>query len=196
MSFLKRFEINRTKKKLKALQQDRLNGQASDEALQKEIGLYHSLANTYKSLQGSKKFPFAREQALEALRVAASLDDVKAQYLLGKEMIDEAKERDAMQVEGLFNSQSNEERIKHLYKEGLAYIVNAAKMRHVQAIRLHGLCYINGWGVEQDRKKGFELIITSIDEENGWDKVPQIFAEIGLNKPEFFAALTQFRNKG
>lgn len=196
MPFLKKFEINRTKKKLKALQQARLNGQANDEAVKKEIGMYHALANLYRALIGNKKFPFAREQAMESLRVAASLDDTKAQYLLGKEMIDEAKLRQGLQSEGLFQSQTNEERIQDLYKEGLAYIGHADKMRHVQAMRLHGLCYINGWGLEQDRKKGFELIIASIDEENGWDKVPQIFAEIGLNKPEFFAALTQFRNKG
>lgn len=193
MTFFKRFEINRTKKKLKALQQARLNGQASDEAIQKEINLYHSLAKVYKSLIGKKKYPYAFISAQEVYRAAASIDDASSQYLLGKELIEEAKLRQDMQNEGLFTSEINLEKINGLYKEGLLYIKQADKMQYVPAIRLHGLCYINGWGLEQDRKKGFELIIASIDKENGWDRLPQIFAEIGLNKPEFFSELTQFR---
>lgn len=70
----------------------------------------------------------------------------------------------------------------------------AEQLKHVEAKRLHGLCYINGWGVEVDKKRGFELIVESIEQENSWDKVPQIFAAMGLNKPEFFSALTQHRN--
>lgn len=193
MSFFKKIEINRIKKRLKALQQARLNGQATDEALKKEINLYQTLANTYKRLIGKKKYPYAFASAQEAYRAAASLDDAKSQYLLGKELIEEAKLRQEMQNEGIFASQINEKKIEDLFKEGLLYITQAARMEDVQAMRLHGLCYIHGWGLEQDRKKGFELIIASIDKENGWDRVPQIFAEIGLNKPEFFSELTQFR---
>ena len=48
--------------------------------------------------------------------------------------------------------------------------------------------------MELDKKVGFELIVESIEQENSWDKVPQIFASMGLNKPEFFSALTQLRN--
>ena len=33
----------------------------------------------------------------------------------------------------------------------------------------------------------------AIELEQSWDKVPQIFASIGLNKPEFFSALTKMR---
>ncbi len=46
-----------------------------------------------------------------------------------------------------------------------------------------------------DKKRGFDLIVDSIDQENSWDKVPQIFAALGLNKPEFFSQLTQRRQQ-
>ncbi|HAT9519670.1 TPA: hypothetical protein JBC96_14495, partial [Legionella pneumophila subsp. pneumophila] len=58
-----------------------------------------------------------------------------------------------------------------------------------------GLCIINGWGVESDKNAGFELVVDSIEQEGSWDKIPQIFASMGLNKPEFFSAIMQ-RRKG
>ena len=81
------------------------------------------------------------------------------------------------------------------YADAHAYLSSSEKLGHIQAKRLHGLAYINGWGVPADKNRGFELIVESIDQENSWDKVPQIFKEIGLNKPEFFSALAQRRSK-
>ena len=40
----------------------------------------------------------------------------------------------------------------------------------------------------------FDVNGKSIEIEQSWDKVPQIFASIGLNKPEFFSALTKMRS--
>jgi len=195
MHVLKRFKINRLIKKIKSLQQSRIHNPASDEATKKEIALYHTLAVIYQSLHGSKKVPFAHDLARESYRAASTLDDSEAQYILGKDLVDEAKLRADLQEKGTFASPSNEKQMNQLYEEAMAYLVAAEQLNHIKAKRLHGLCYINGWGVVSDKKKGFDLIVESIDEENSWDKVPQIFAALGLNKPEFYSALTQHRNK-
>ena len=195
MYFLRRFKINRLTKKLKSMQQSRIHSQPSDEMIKKESAGYHQLANMYKSLLGHKKFPFAYEMVLECYRAAASIDDSNAQYELGKHLLDEARFRTDLQINGLFASPSNERQMNQFYEEALAYLLAAEKLNHVEAKRLHGLSYINGWGVDIDKKKGFELIIASIEQENSWDRVPQIFAAMGLNKPEFFSELAQRRNE-
>lgn len=176
------------------MQQNRVHNPVNDELLKKEIAGYKKLASIYQSLQGKKKFPFAYEMKLECYRAAAMLDDADAQFLLGKALLEEAKLRQELQQNGVFANPSNERQSHQLYEEALAYLVTAEKLNHIEAKRLHGLCYINGWGVAPDKKKGFDLILDSIEQENSWDKVPQIFASIGLNKPEFFSALTQHRN--
>lgn len=175
------------------MQQNRIHNQPSDEVLAKEIGYYHELANIYKTLLGHKKHPFAADMVIACLRGAGALDDANAQYEVAKSLLDEAKFRERLQLEGLFASPSNERQMKQLYEEALVYLQTAEKLNHVLARRLHGLCYINGWGVSTDKDKGFELVVASIEQENSWEKVPQIFAEIGLNKPEFFAAIMKHR---
>lgn len=189
-----RFKINRLVKKLTAMQQNRVHNPVSDEILKKEVASYKKLASIYQSLHGKKKYPFAHDMVLECYRAAAKLEDADSQFLLGKTLLDEAKLRQELQQNPIFANPSNERQSHQLYEEALAYLMTAEKLNHIEAKRLHGLCYINGWGVHQDRKKGFELIVDSIEQENSWDKVPQIFASMGLNKPEFFSALTQHRN--
>lgn len=194
MCFMRRFKISRLHKKLKSMRQNRVHNQPSEDILQKERADYHRLAGIYKSLEGKKKYPFAREMALECYRAASTIDDAVAQYELGKNLLSEAKFREDLQQKGIFASPSNERQAKQLYEEAHAYLLAAQKLHHIEAKRLHGLCYINGWGVAADKTKGFELIVASIEQENSWDRVPQIFASMGLNKPEFFSALTQHRN--
>ncbi|KTD17204.1 hypothetical protein [Legionella jordanis] len=193
MKFLKRYRIKRLTKKLKAMQQNRIHNQPSDEVLAKEIAYYHELKEIYQNLVGNKKYPFAADMVQACLRAAGALDDANAQYDLAKTLLDEAKFRERLQLEGLFASSSNERQMKQLYEEAHIYLQNAEKLRHVLAKRLRGLCYINGWGVPADKEKGFELVVASIEQENSWDRVPQIFAAIGLNKPEFFAAIMKRR---
>ena len=190
---LTQFKINRLTKKLKTMQQSRIHNQPSDEALKNEIAGYHKLADIYRSLYGNKKHPFAREMLLECYRASATIDDSVAQYLLGKNLLDEATFREDLQLKGVFSNPSNDRQMKQLYEEAHAYLLAAEQLNHIEAKRLRGLCYINGWGVEVDKKKGFDMIVDSIDQENSWDKVPQIIAAIGLNKPEFFSALTEHR---
>ncbi len=191
---LTNFKINRLVKKLKSMQQGRVHNQPSEEVLKKEIAGYHKLAGIFLALHGKKKYPFAREMWQECLRASSTLDDTASQYTLGKNLLDEAKFRLDLQAKGVFANPSNERQAKQLFDEALAYLLAAEQLKHIEAKRLHGLCYINGWGVEADKKRGFELIVESIEQENSWDKVPQIFAAMGLNKPEFFSELTQHRN--
>ena len=169
----------------------RIHNQPNEESLKKEKAAYFQLAKIYQSVIGNKKFPLAREMLLECYRAAAGIEDATAQYLLGKYLLEEARFREDLQANGLFASPSNDRQSKMLYEEAHAYLIAAQTLRHIEAKRLYGLCYINGWGVEADKKKGFDLVVESIEQENSWDKVPQIFAAMGLNKPEFFSALTQ-----
>ena len=193
--WIKRFKINKIVKKIKVMQQSRVLNQPSDESVAKEIALYHQLAAIYTSLLGHKKCPFAREMLLAVYRASSTLDDSMAQYLLGKTLLEEGKFRDNLQQEGVFASESNERQMQERYVDAHAYLLAATALNHIQAKRLHGLSYINGWGLPADKNKGFELIVESIEQENSWDRVPQIFKEIGLNKPEFFSALMQRRHK-
>lgn len=195
MNFFTKFTIRSIKKKLKAMKHNRLLNPVSDAATIKEIGLYMNLAKVYQSVKNKKKFPFAELMATECLRAAASLDSADAQYTLGSKLLEEGKFRAQLEQEELFANASNERQEKQLYEEAHAYLLAADNLGHIEAKRLRGLCYINGWGVHPDKKKGFDLIIESIDKENSWDKVPQIFASIGLNKPEFFSALAKHRGK-
>jgi hypothetical protein len=176
------------------MQQSRIHTQPNEDSLKKEKENYHKLAKIYQSLIGKKKFPFAREMILECYRAASTIEDSDAMFLLGKNLLDEAKFRQEIESNGVFANSSNERQMHQLFEEALAYIIAAENLNHIEAKRLHGLCFINGWGASIDKKMGFELIVASIEQENSWDKVPQIFAAIGLNKPEFYSALVQLRN--
>lgn len=195
MIFFKRLTIKSITKKLKAMQQNRLHNQPTDELTAKEIELYMTLSTIYHSLQKNKKYPFAELMVKECLRSAANLDFSNAQFELGKKLLEEAKFRDQLEKEGLFSNTTNERQATQLYEEAHAYLQTASNLGHIQAKRLHGLCYINGWGVPIDKDKGFEMVVASIGQEKSWDKVPQIFASLGLNKPEFFSALVKHREK-
>lgn len=195
MIFFKQFKIKRLLKKIKSMQLQREHSQPTSDGIKKEIAMYHRLAAIYRSLNGKKKYPFAREMMLECYRASALIEDAEAQYLLGKALLDEAKLRDALQAEGIFASDSNERKMKRLYEEAHAYLNAAVQLNHIHAKRLLGLCYIKGLGVAADQDKGFEFVVSSIEQEQSWTKVPQIFGEMGLNKPEYFSALMSKRGK-
>ena len=193
MCWFKKFKINRLLKQAKSLQQYRQLNQPQDEAVRREVAIYHQLAKLYLSLLGKKKFPFAREQALACYRAAADLEDAYAQFLLGKSLLEEAKYREEAQRSSVFASEANQSRMTDLYREAHLYLSTASKVSHIQAKRLLGLCYIHGWGVAVDKDKGFDLIIASIEQENSWDRVQKVFNEIGINKSAFFSELFQHR---
>lgn len=187
------WKINGILKKIKSMQNSRVNNQPTDEVLKREILYYFELAAIYKKLIGRKKFPYAELMLIECYRAAASLDDSAAHFQLGQLFLDEAKFRANLQNDGILNSPANLRRCQQLYEEAHAHLLAADKLGHIGAKRLRGLSMINGWGVNVDNNTGFELIVASIEQEGSWDKVPQIFASMGLNKPEFFSAIMQRR---
>lgn len=195
MIFPKSFKIKSRVKKIKSMQQYRQHNQPSDEVLAKEVALYRSLADIYKSLRKSKKYPFADQMVNECLRAAAEINSAESQYELGKNLLEEAKFRANLETEGVFANPINERYARQMFEESHAWLENAEKLGHILSRRLRGLCYVNGWGVSPDMDKGFELIVASIDQEGSWDRVPQIFESMGLNKPEFFSALGKHRQK-
>jgi TPR repeat protein len=193
MCFFKRFKIKRLIKQLKLLQSSRLQNQGNVAMQQKEIAAYVKLADIYEHVKGKKKFPFAREQAIACYRAAALLGDVPAQYTLGVKLLDEAKLRDSLQQNSLFATESNALFMRELYKESHGFLLEAEKKQHINAKRIRGLCYINGWGVDIDKDHGFDLVVASIEQENSWDRVQKIFAQLGINKSSFFSELFQHR---
>ncbi|KTD62719.1 hypothetical protein [Legionella shakespearei] len=190
---MNRWKINRITKKVKAMQANRVNNQPGDEMIKKEVLYYFELAKLFKKMKNSKKFPYAELMIIECYRAAAGLEDAEAHYQLGQMFIEEAKYRQNLQNEGIFNSQANLKRCHQLNEEAHAHLQAAEKLGHIAAKRLRGLCLINGWGMDIDKNGGFELVVESIEQEGSWDKIPQIFAAMGLNKPEFFSAIMQRR---
>jgi TPR repeat protein len=188
-----RWKIKKIIRKLKAMQANRVNNQPGDEVLKKEISYYFELAEIYKKIGFNKKHPYAHFMYQECLRAAAGLDDAQANYQLGKIVLDEAKFRENLEKDGIFKSEANNKKCQQLYEEAHAYLSAAMGLGHIEAKRLRGLSIINGWGVEADKKAGFELVVASIEQEGAWDRVPQIFASMGLNKPEFFSEIMQRR---
>lgn len=195
MGWIKRLQIKHIQKKLKVLNTTRMNQVGSNEVIEKEIALYFQLAKIYESILGEKKHPFAREQALACYRAAAALDNAQAQFTVGQKLLDEARMREELQASGLFASESNAAYLNILYRDALGFLLAAEKRQHIKAKRLRGLCYINGWGVPVDKDLGFDLVVASIEQENAWDRVQKIFAELDINKSTFFSELFQHRKK-
>ncbi len=188
-------KIKRLNKKIKAYKHGRRSDPAASPLIKKEINCYLALAKIYKKLIGHKKYPFAQIAVSECYRSAAELEHPEANFLLGKHLLEEARYRLALQHSQILDSKLNEQHALETFKEAHAYLKAAEQLQHVQAKRLRGLCFINGWGVATDKDGGFDLVVQSIEMEGSWDKVPQIFAAIGLNKPEFFSAIMK-RQKG
>lgn len=193
MCFFKRYQIKRLHKQLKSMFAAREQNQENGMMRQKEIAAYAKLADLYEHLKGKKKFPFAREQALACYRAAALLGDMTAQYTLGFKLLEEAKLRDTLQQNPVFATDSNQLFMKELYQEAHAFLLEAEKQQHINAKRIRGLCYINGWGVVIDKEKGFDLVVASIEQENSWDRVQKIFSQLGINQSSFFSELFQHR---
>ena len=195
MILFKNAKVKSLTKKIKVLQKSRLHNQPREEDVARELALYQRLIDLYEPLVGHKKYPFAQLMVRECLRAGAALDNANFRYLMGKSLLDEAKFREQLERDEVFSSAANQKEVVDLYQEAHAYLQSAQALGHIEAKRLQGLSYINGWGVDVDQDRGFDLIVASIDQEGSWDKVPEIFTALGLNKPEFFAALGKHRSK-
>jgi hypothetical protein len=190
-----RWKMKRITKKIKSMQLNRINNQPSDEQVKREVSYYFDLAKRYKKRLTKKRFPFAEVMMIECYKGAANLNDSAAHYILGQHFLNEGKFRQTLEIESVFNSQENQFRCSSSFEQAHAHLLAAEKLGHIEAKRLRGLAIINGWGQTADKNTGFELVVDSIEQEGSWARVPQIFAAMGLNKPEFFAAIMQ-RRKG
>lgn len=195
MALLKQRKIKRLTAKLKRLKQSRLQNAAAYENVAKELKIMKSLTAVYQKLIGHRRFPFAEDMVKETLRAAVLLEDKGAAYALAERLLEEAKFRSDLEKEGLFSSSINAKYAKQLYAEAHAYIEAAIKLGNAEGKRLLGVCFIKGFGVEVDRTKGFDLIIASVEDENSWDRVPEIFSAIAKDDPELFQALMRHRPK-
>lgn len=188
-------QINKYLKKIKAFQVGRQNAEPSESALNKEIKAYQNLIKIYQKLIGNKHYPHAELKAIECYRVAAGLRDKEACFYLGKYMLDEANCRQQLENDGLFSHPVNQKARDNCFEQAHIYLEAATKLGHTEAMRLLGLCYIHGWGKSTDKEKGFDMVVNSIDKDNAWDKLPEIFSRLGLNKPNLIAELLQHRRQ-
>ena len=186
MAFFKKLKINRLKKKLKKLQAARENGKGN---LKEEIATYFALARVYEK---SKKYDPADIYALECYRAAASLGDAVAQYRCAKRLIDKGRFWSEW-AHGMFGSKIHQKYAEDFFAEAQTYLIESENQGHALAKRLHGLAYIHGWGLQQNKDEGFRLVLASIEEEGAWDRATKIFEEMGLDTPEFFSKLMSHR---
>ncbi len=194
MNIFKRLKLRSLKKKALAMAKLRQSEAVSDVAIKKEIILYLEIAAIYDKYQFDKKTLNAEWLAIENLRVAADLHDANAQYQVGKRFLEKGKFWDEIRAT-IYASDIHNQYAKNYYNEAFLYLKSAEDQNHPLAKRLHGLAYINGWGVPQDQENGFKMIIDSIDLEGSWDKATDIFKQLGLNKPEFFNKIMHYRQQ-
>ena len=193
-AWIKKWQERKRLKKLRTLAQTRLSNQVSQDQINLEIKLLHQLGQFYLKNKKSKVYPYARQMYENTLRIAAQIGDENAQLTLGKEFLDQAKSRQIWQTEEVLANKDNQAKIDDLFYQAHVFLQEASK-KSVEAQRMLGLCSIHGWGEPIDRKKGFSLIVESINREDSWDKLPEIFSKIGLNKPEFLKELIKFRSQ-
>lgn len=190
MNFLAKMKLKGLLKKAKHLCDKREQG--ANVNIKNEIKVLKQLAKFYQKHRSDKKLPYATILADEYHRAAASLNDADAQYTLGQTKLEEGKFWQAW-IEGNYGSEVHSIYAAQAFKEAFELLKDADKSGYPLAKRLHGLAYINGWGVDVDQNKGFQMVVDSIEEANAWDKATEIFKELGLNKPEFFSTMMQMR---
>ena len=193
--WIKRFKEKRLLKKIRVLKAERLSAQVPDIKIQMEIKYLQALALLYRKCFGLKHYPYALEMQENAYRNAAEIGDFKSEYWLGQELIKHGRARLEWQQAQVISNDDNLRKINELFTQAYIYLEKAS-LHEVEALRLMGLCHIHAWGKPLDSKKGFAFIVDSINREDSWDKLPEIFSKIGLNKPEFLKELIKFRTNG
>lgn len=189
-NYFKKNQIKSLTKKISQLRQVRAQLQPKQPELENEIKLYYKLAKVYESCLYDKVFPNADLLMLECYRSASLLGDIQASYLFGKALLEKGKFWQRLS-KSIFACKAHEKYAADAFEEAFTYLNEAVKHKHVLAKRLCGLAEINGWGLQANLEKGFEIIIESIEQEGAWDRATQIFEELGLNRPEFFAYLSR-----
>jgi TPR repeat protein len=191
MTFFKRMKLKSLLKKVKKLYQLREQGANTD--IKNEITALHAVAEFYTKNHYNEAFPNSPLFAFEYYRAAASLGDAKAQYLCGKELLDQAKFWEEWE-KGMYADAIHTQNMTDRYAEAFKYLSAAESNGYALASRLHGLAYIHGWGVEKNTNTGFKYVLDSIEMDKAWDKATKILEELKLNSPEFFAALMAYKS--
>ncbi len=194
MNVLQKMKLGSLQKKLQKFFELRQQEKASQSDIKKEIELHYELANFYKEHLYDSDVPHAKEYMLESYRTAAILGDLNALYELGKQLLDEAKFWEAMSTSA-YGCKVHQKYKSDFYEEALTYLKSAEEQGHALAKRLYGMVLIQGWGTKEDKEKGFQLIVDSIEIEKAWDRATKIFEDLGLNKPEFFSAIMSIKQK-
>lgn len=192
MNLIQKIKVNGLKKKLQAFAQKREDGAQFDSKTEAEH--FIELAQVYDKHEYDPEAPKASTYALEAYRAAAILGDPNAQYLFGQRKIEEGKFWVEM-AHSFYGCEAHQQYAQQCFSEGFQYLEQAEKNNHALAYRFHGLCYINGWGLDSDTNKGFDYIIKSIDLENAWDRATKILEELGLNSQGGLQALLARRQQ-
>lgn len=192
MNFLQRIKLKSLKKKVKNLYEKREKGANVD--VKYEAKAQMDLGNFYSQHLFDKDLPNAEVYALECYRAAAILGNSEAQYIFANRQMEKGKFWDELSS-GMYGRDIHQKYAKACYEEAHNYAQKAEDNGYALAKRLRGLAYINAWGVEKDKTKGFQLVVDSIEEEGSWDKATQIFEEIGLNTPEFFSSIMALRGR-
>lgn len=189
------WRLKSLQKKAKQLQQKQDHDEITDADIKKLIAVHKQLIKFYRRCRFNKKYPQAELYMQESYRTAANLNDMQAQYELGRHFLEQGKFWDKMEVDMIYPAKVYTNYAKACYHEAFAFLDVAKAQGHIHAKRLYGQALINGWGGEQDKDKGFLLIVESIEQANAWDKAAKIFEQLGLNKPEFFASMMDIRKK-
>lgn len=188
MSLFQKAKLNSLRKKVQKAH-DLREQRGANADVQGEIKAQYELAKFYDRHRFDKKVPHAEIYALECYRVAALLGDIKAQYTCGERLLEQGKFWDAWSHSPIYGAAIHKKYAANFYAEAFTYLQSAEAADYAFAKRLLGLAQIHGWGMPRDLDEGYKQVLDSIDLEKAWDRATEIFAELKLNSPEFFAAL-------
>ena len=186
--FLKKQKIKSLTKQIGELAKKREQGQGGDR--DHEVALFLTLGHFYLKHQHGLKLTHGELLAQESFRGAASLDSAEGQYLCGKLLLEQGKFWKKLQS-GIFSTGIQKRYAENAFQEAFQFLNAAEEQEHPLATRLHGMALIHGWGVETDKHQGYDRVIKSISLENSWETANDTFKSLGLNTPEFYAALNQ-----
>lgn len=181
-------------KKANSLYEQRTKNNVDNNEIQLEISVHKKLIALYAKQTNIKKYPYAQTMIQEGYRVCSSLNDTDSQYQLSKILFEHALFWEKLQS-SCYHANIHKKYLDELYHEAFSFMEAAEEQNHPLAIRQHGLALIHGWGVEVNKKEGFKYIVDSIEQENAWENATKIFADLGLNKPEFFNYLSSAQSK-
>ncbi len=192
MNIFNRMKLKSLQKTADKLFHQREHGDNVD--VKHEANAQLALADFYRNHLFDKGLPNAEQLMQESYRNAAILGSLQAQYQFGKLKLERGKFWQQWR-EGPHGDDIHQTYAQQCYQEAFTYLAEAEQGNYAEAVRLHGMAYIHGWGVEQDKDKGFKLIVKSIDLEQAWDRATQIFEQLGLNTPEFFSTIMAIKEK-